>query len=276
MNRISPVVKNLLIINILFFLATFICESRFGAGLINPMIRYLALFYPGSVYFEPYQFVTHMFMHGGLMHIFFNMYALWMFGSPIENAWGGKRFLFYYLFTGLGAAALHTLVNHVVFHQVQVDINAFMDAPSPELFKQFLEAHKDGFTTQALGTWYSVYKEWAANPSASGFAQQAVEVMEIMKMNMMSIPTVGASGAIFGILLAFGMMYPNVQLMLLFPPIAIRAKWFVLAYGGIELFLGFSQPGSNIAHFAHVGGMLFGYILIRFWVYQARNKKNRY
>ncbi|MDR1864790.1 MAG: rhomboid family intramembrane serine protease [Bacteroidales bacterium] len=267
MNRISPVVKNLLIINVLLFAATYFFERQAG---YNPLMRHLALYYPGSSLFEPYQFVTHIFMHGGLMHIFFNMYALWMFGTPIENAWSGKRFLFYYLFTGIGAAALHTFVNYCIFGGMQSDISAFDNAPSPEMFKQFIDAHRDGFNHNFISYCYRLYDGWLSASGDLSHAQAAFEVMNKMADELMNIPTVGASGAVFGLLLAFGMMYPNVRLMLIFPPVALKAKWFVLAYGGIELYLGIAQPGSNIAHFAHIGGMLFGYLLIRFWIYQSR------
>ena len=263
MNRISPVVKNLLIINVLFFLGTYAFGSQFNSDLLT---RYLALYYPGSVYFHSYQFVTHMFMHGGPAHIFFNMYALWMFGTPVENAWGGKRFLFYYLFTGLGAAALHTLVNHIIFSGMSADIMAFRNAPSPELFKHFVEAHKDNFNQSV----YDFINKWSMSPGNSVYASEALQTMNLIYQKAINIPTVGASGAVFGILLAFGMMYPNAQLMLLFPPIPLRAKWLVIGYGALELFLGISQPGSSIAHFAHIGGMLFGLILIRYWIVQAR------
>ncbi|MDR0386174.1 MAG: rhomboid family intramembrane serine protease [Prevotellaceae bacterium] len=269
MYRISPVVKNLLMINVLFFIATCLSGLYNTPGnlfsLDNPMMRHLALYYPQSEFFGPYQFVTHIFMHGGITHILFNMYALWMFGVPIENAWGGKRFLFYYLFTGLGAAALHTLVNCLVFAGIASDITAFSNAPSPDLFRQFIEAYKDGYTTETVGRWYQLYDEYLANPNSPGLINNAVFLMEQVRISIMNIPTVGASGAVFGILLAFGMMYPNATLMLILPPIPIRAKWFVLGYGVIELILGVSQQGSSIAHFAHVGGMLFGYILIKYW-----------
>ncbi len=268
MYRISPVVKNLLIINVLLFLATYVLNGQFNIDLT----RYLALYYPKSQYFEPYQFVTHMFMHGGFMHILFNMYALWMFGTAIETAWGGKRFLFYYLFCGLGAAALHTLVNHIIFSGMASDITAFSNSPSPELFKQFVDAHKDFFNQNV----YDFINSWSMSPGDSKFVSTALENMHRVYQTSIDIPTVGASGAIFGILLAFGMMYPNAQLMFIFPPIPIKAKWMVIGYGALELFLGVSQPGSNIAHFAHVGGMLFGYILIRYWMSQAKRHNQRY
>jgi membrane associated rhomboid family serine protease len=262
MNRISPVVKNLLIINVLLFLATYLLGSQLN------LTRYLALYYPGAEYFSPYQFVTHMFMHGNFAHIFFNMYAVWMFGTAIESVWGGKRFLFYYLFTGLGAAALHTLVNYFIISGMAANITAFTNTPSPELFQQFVNAHKDFFNQNV----YDFIHQWSMSPENSGYAATALENMQRVYQTTINIPTVGASGAVFGILLAFGMMYPNAQLMLFFLPIPIKAKWFVLGYGAIELYLGISQPGSSIAHFAHIGGMLFGYILIRYWMIQGRRR----
>ncbi|MDR1171235.1 MAG: rhomboid family intramembrane serine protease [Bacteroidales bacterium] len=269
MYKISPAVKNLLIINVLLFVATYVLGSQFNLDLT----RRLALYYPGSEYFRPYQFVTHMFMHGGIGHggighIFFNMYALWMFGTPIENAWGGKRFLFYYLFCGLGAAALHTLVNYLIFSGMAADITAFTNSPSPEIFKQFVEAHKDFFNQNV----YDFINQWTMSPGDSAYAATALENMHGVYQSTINIPTVGASGAIFGILLAFGMMYPNVQLMIIFLPVPIKAKWMVTGYGALELIFGVIQPGSSIAHFAHVGGMLFGFILIRYWMAQSRRR----
>ena len=262
MNRISPVVKNLLILNALFFLATYIFGSQYNFDLT----RLLALYYPGSQYFQPYQFVTYMFMHGGMAHIFFNMYALFIFGTAIENAWGGKRFLVYYFFTGIGAALLHVFVNYIIFSGMEAKIIAFQNMPSPELFKQFVDAYKENFNQSV----YDFINRWSVSPDNPGYIAEALRTMNSIYNSHINIPTVGASGAVFGILLAFGMMYPNAQLMLLFPPIPIKAKWLVIGYGAIELFLGFSQPGSNIAHFAHLGGMLFGFILIRYWIAQER------
>ena len=214
--KILPdVVKNLLIINGLFFLAT-IAAANFEVDLI----RLLGLYYIESEYFQPYQIISHMFMHGGPLHIFSNMFALWMFGSRLENFWGPKRFLFFYFFTGLGAALIHSTVTYLEIAQLQ---NSLTDP---------------------------MYLQQVKN-----------------------IPTVGASGAVFGVLLAFGMIFPNTQLMLLFPPIPIKAKYFVFFYAIFELYAGISsiQGGSNIAHFAHLGGMLFGFILIKYW---NRSRKN--
>lgn len=198
-NRIPPVVKNIIIINIITFLATLIIGDS--------MYEKLALFYFKSPYFRPYQLVTHIFMHGGFLHILFNMYTLFFFGSVLENVWGGKKFLLYYMATGIGAALFHSGV----------------------------------LCIQSLGM----------NPAEL--------------TNLYFNPTVGASGAIYGLLLAYGMLFPNNVIGLIFPPVALKAKYFVLVFGTIELLLGITGSGSHIAHFAHLGGMVFGLLLILYW-----------
>ncbi|MFP4664889.1 MAG: rhomboid family intramembrane serine protease [Bacteroidales bacterium] len=239
MGSLPPVVKNLLLINIAMFLLLVLSEAIYQVDLN----RVLGLYQPMSEAFRPYQIITHMFMHGGLAHLFFNMFALFMFGRVLEQVWGGKRFLIYYLVTGLGAAGLHLLVGYLQIQNMLAEI----PAETLEMVRtEGLEAIMEG-------------KNYT-NP-------------DLAKLNAtMNIPTVGASGAVFGLLLGFGMLFPNVQLMLLFPPIPIRAKYFVIGYGALELFLGISQPGSNVAHFAHLGGMLFGFIMIQLWKKQEINK----
>jgi len=259
MYRITPVVKNLLIINVLLFLATYVV----GSQLPFDLTRKLALFYPGSDHFRPYQFVTYMFMHGGWAHIFFNMYALWMFGAAIENDWGGKRFFVYYFFTGIGAAFLHIFVN---FLTLDAMISAFTNSPSPWIFKLFVKMHSNYFNQIV----YDFIHQWSMSPDNPLYAAEALKNMQNVYGHVINIPTVGASGAVFGVLLAFGMMYPDTRLMLIIPPMPIKAKWLVIGYGVIALVLGVSQPGSSIAHFAHLGGMLFGFILIKYWIAQAR------
>lgn len=210
--RLPLVVKNLLIINALFYVATLTFNEEF-------MYRTFGAFYFASPLFDVWQPITYMFMHSSanFFHIFFNMYAVFMFGSAVESVWGPKRFLQYYMFTGIGALALHMAVNAFQVYQLTGSIAPQTNIPP--------------------------------------------EVIQIY-----SGPIVGASGAVFGLLLAFGMMFPNVELMLIFLPIPIKAKYFVILYGLIELFLGVARfQGDNIAHFAHIGGMLFGYILIKIW-----------
>ena len=225
-SSIPDVIKNLLIINGLLFLATAVLESQ---GIY--LIQILGLHQFQSPNFRPHQLVTHLFMHANTMHLLMNMFALWMFGKILENIWGGKRFLIYYMFTGLGAAVLHLAVIQYQIFQLNI----------PEM----LELAKQGLYTQG-------------------------NINSLRLTQLVSTPTVGASGAVFGILLAFGMLFPNTQLFLLFPPIPIKAKYFVIGFGLLSLYLGLSNnPSDNIAHFAHLGGMIFGVLLIKYW------KKNR-
>ncbi|HKM94779.1 MAG TPA: rhomboid family intramembrane serine protease [Prolixibacteraceae bacterium] len=260
--QIPQVTKNLIIINVIFYLATVVLETR-GISLT----RILGLFYPGSDYFRPHQIFTHMFMHGGIGHLFFNMFALYMFGRVLESVWGPRRFLFFYLVTGLGAAALHSFVNYIEIAPMVKSITAFSNTPTPELFSSFINKYQS--TVQNMGfsrpSVLEFLARWRDMPGSSAYEMEAVSFLEKLKQTRMNIPTIGASGAVFGVLLGFGMLFPNTQLMLLFPPIPIKAKYFVIGYGLIELFLGLSQSGSNVAHFAHLGGMIFGFILIKYW-----------
>ena len=235
---IPDAVKNLLILNVIAFLATMLLQTR-GIDL-NALG---GLYHPYSAEFRPYQLITHMFLHGGVMHIFFNMFALWMLGSPLEQVWGPKRFLIFYFVCGLGAALLLIGVNHIQIMHLQ---NA-MSHTDFEMVRQqgaaLLEQGKN-YTDPSLG-----------------------------KLNyLLNVPTIGASGAIFGILLGFGMLFPNTRLLLLFFPVPIKAKYFVAGYALLELYFGIRQaPGDNIAYFAHIGGMIFGFILIKIWQKRRRD-----
>ena len=207
------VVKNLLIINVLFFLATIAADVVLRIDLKD----YLGLHYIEASDFQPFQLVTYMFMHGDFAHLFFNMFALWMFGNTLENIWGANRFLLFYFVCGIGAGLVQELVQYIQF------------------------------VTTLQGY---------ANVNMGGYIIPMSEYLNLLT-------TVGASGAVYGILLAFGMMFPNSTLYIYFA-IPIKAKWFVLIYGLIELFAGFKGV-DNVAHFAHLGGMLFGLILILYW-----------
>ena len=202
-SQIPTVTKNLVAINILMFIASLVNE--------NFMVTNFAMFYPASPFFKPWQILTHMFMHGGFWHIFFNMYSLLMFGSILERSLGPKKFLIFYFVTGLGAVALHTGVEWM---QARVFI-----------------------------------------------ANGAVNAYQALLMTQ----TLGASGAIYGVLIGFAMLYPQAQLMLIFPPIPVKAKWLVIIFAAIELFSGINGIQESVAHFAHLGGMLFGWLLIRWW-----------
>jgi len=214
MRNMPPVVRNLIIINVTMLIITMITPEF--------MTSTFSLFYFESPFFKPFQLLTHMFMHGGIWHLAFNMYALWMFGSVLENVWGSKKFFIYYLVTGLGAALLHLFVLWIQVSSLESSL------------------------------------------AAGNFAAS------IQIQNIMRTPTVGASGAVYGLLLGFGMLFPDNVLRFIFPPIALKAKWFVIIFGAIELLLGLANTASNIAHFAHLGGMLFGYFIIIYWKKKGR------
>lgn len=266
--QIPTVTKNLIIINAIMLVATFLFQSR-GVDLT----RTLGLYYPDSDHFRVYQVITHMFMHGGMWHLFFNMFALYMFGRVLESVWGPRRFLVFYFVTGLGAAALHMFVNYIEIAPMADVMQGFKNTPAPEVFSEFVNKYQR--TIQNFGFNYPAIIEfasqWHDNPSSASYEREAIALMDKLLQVRMNIPTVGASGAVFGVLLGFGMLFPNTQLMLLFPPIPIKAKYVVIGYGALELLLGLSMAGSNIAHFAHLGGMLFGFILIKYWNKNTRN-----
>ncbi|MBO4475378.1 MAG: rhomboid family intramembrane serine protease [Bacteroidales bacterium] len=206
LDTIPKVTKNLIIINVIIFVATLINE--------NFMIGAFGLFYPSSQYFHWWQIVTHMFMHGGFWHIFFNMYTLFIFGVVVERIIGSKKFLLFYFVCGLGAAGLQ------IFTQ-WIEMQAFLNA----------------------GT------------------QSALESIAALKMT----PTVGASGAIYGVLIGYAMLFPDSRMTLLFPPVTLSAKWMVVIFAGIELLTGVVGWVDGVAHFAHLGGMLIGWLMILWW-----------
>lgn len=265
-SNLTPVVKNLLLLNVVMYVLSLVA---FLAAQIN-LTDYLGLYYFESPNFEPYQYVSHMFMHafvgpdGGIVffHILFNMLALFMFGRSLEMVWGPRRFFLYYVVTGLGAAFLHTFVNWLEIRQIQMDLATLHNNMNPETFQLFINHHFPQYS-KGLMEFIMRWSDDPASAEAISVARSYAEEMYDVKVN---IPTVGASGAVFGVLLAFGMIFPNTQLMLLIPPMPIKAKYMVIIYGAIELYLGVSaSPDDNVAHFAHLGGMIFGFILIKYW-----------
>ncbi|MCX6248983.1 MAG: rhomboid family intramembrane serine protease [Bacteroidetes bacterium] len=253
---LPPVVKNLLIINGLFFLAT-ISLSKYGIDLE----KICGLYYIKSPLFQPYQFVTYMFIHANFGHIFFNLFALWMFGYLLENYWGSKRFLIFYMFCGIGAAFTQTFVHWLDYSSIQSAAEIYMKNPSPAAFNGFVSAHFPNYSEQVIG----FIAGWQQHPESQNLVQQSFKYIADLQGIYLSVPTVGASGAIYGILLAFGMTFPNMLIYLYFL-VPIKAKWAVLGFGALELFSGLrNNPTDNVAHFAHLGGMVFGLLLILYW-----------
>ncbi|MCB0805846.1 MAG: rhomboid family intramembrane serine protease [Bacteroidales bacterium] len=263
-NILPPVVKNLIIINGLFFLATIALGSSSGVDLVE----ILGLHYFAAEKFAPYQFITYMFMHGGLMHIFFNMFALWMFGNALENIWGPKRFLIYYFITGIGAALTHYIVFYFEISPVLEAINSYLDNPSHEALTRFLDSQSFQLGNFEMRDAFNQFRDRyndLINTNPTKALQLSVDYMSEYKIQFLNAPVVvGASGAVFGILLAFGMIFPNTLIYVYFA-IPVKAKYFVMIYGAIELFSGIYDKGSNVAHFAHLGGMVFGYFLLIYW-----------
>lgn len=207
--NLPAAVKNIIIINIMVMIMTSLNEDF--------MYEKFALFYPTSPFYHWWQPLTHMFMHGGFWHLFFNMYTLFIFGTHLERIWGTRKFLLFYFVTGIGAAAVHTGVE-----------------------------------------WLQVQNWMAAAADGSLAAQNAIHMLKMT-------PSVGASGAIYGVLMGYAMLYPDSVLTLIFPPISMKAKWFVLVFAAIELLTGVTGTGGGIGHFAHLGGLIFGFILIWYW-----------
>ena len=220
MNNLPPITKNLLIINVLCYFGIIVAR-RYGLDLDSVLGLHFFL----ASDFKLYQLFTYMFMHANLEHIFFNMFAVWMFGRTLEMVFGSKRFLTYYLVCGIGAGIVQEVIQYVFY--------------ATELVR---------YDSVNIG----------------------VEIVPMAEyLNMMT--TVGASGAVYGVLLAFGMLFPNSQ-MFVFPlPFPIKAKFFVIGYAVIELFLGLGQTGDGVAHFAHLGGMIFGFLLIMYWRKKSKN-----
>lgn len=266
---LTPAVKVILIINVLVFLFVNFAGGRGGMD----FVQMLGLHLPQSEYFHFYQYLTHMFTHEGLSHLFFNMFAVFMFGRILESVWGTKRFVFYYLVTGLGAAVLHSLVSWYGYHNIVEQFVAFQQDPDASVLAEFVRAHYGDIKVgvPVAGGTYAIDAQkfidaWMSDPNLQGAVDIAKKMYEGTMERALNVTTIGASGAVFGILLAFGMLFPNTELYLMFIPIPIKAKYFVLGYGAIELFFGIQNfAGDNVAHFAHLGGMLFGFFLILYW-----------
>lgn len=227
-----PVTKNLILVNLFIYLVMLIAPAS-KTAVIN---HYCALHYFTSPDFNAAQLFTYMFVHGGFMHVFFNMFTLFMFGPQIEYSLGSKRFLFYYISCGIGAA----LIQEGVF---AIMLQKYMSMFTPD---QMHEIITEGANAMRRGYNFT-------NPTLAAIN------------NLVNTPVVGASGAIYGVLLAFGMLFPNMQIMLLIPPIPIKAKYMVIGWVVIELALGLSGTNDGVAHFCHIGGMLIGFLIILYW-----------
>lgn len=251
MNRyLPPVVKNILIINVILYIATLMLPTILRRwGIEIQLEDVLGMHYFGSGKFNMLQMISYMFMHGSISHIFFNMFAVYMFGPIFEQVWGGKKFLFYYMVTGIGAGLVQQLFWYVELGDVFRAMNEALSSGSSEVLVPFTEK-------------LSHYFRFTGN-----LAQMPVtEILQMKNSLADGLITIGASGAVFGLLLAFGWLFPEQKLFLIFFPVPIKARWFVAGYAVVELFMGVASfSGDSVAHFAHLGGMLFGILLILYW-----------
>jgi membrane associated rhomboid family serine protease len=265
MFRLSPVVKNLLIINVAIFILSYLLYSQTGID-VN---YYLALYYFASDNFEPWQFVTYMFLHANFNHIFGNMIGLIIFGTWLEEIWGPKRFLQYYLITGIGAGILFMGVDYFEKAAMEEDVQVWLSEPNPDGFELLVGEHFSRGYNYESG-FIEAYQE---NPNNEQYERQALAFVQDAYNQHLNIPMLGASGAVFGILLAVGLLFPERRIMLLIPPIPMRARILVILYGGYEIYSIMQRaPDDNVAHFAHLGGMLVGFILLKIW----DEDRNRY
>ena len=259
MFSLTPIVRNLLILNIVFFIV--------DAYIVN-LTPGFALYSLKSPAFMPYQFVTYMFLHGNIGHIFSNMFGLIIFGPMLERIWGAKRFLIFYFVTGIGAGLLFSAIDLYETSRLQEAVNVYLEYPTPEGLVDFMSQHAKGLYQANL----DFLNNFEESPKDPLIIQDSVNFVQGFYQQQVSIPMVGASGAIFGILMAFGLLFPNTELFLLFIPFPIKAKYFVAFYGLYELYAGIQNAQSdNVAHFAHLGGMLFAFILLKIWG-SERNK----
>ena len=234
---IMPVTRHLLIINIIMWIATFVFQQT-GVMDLN---RWLGLHYWKASNFNILQLFTYMFMHGGFTHLFFNMFSLWMFGSLLEKVFGSKRYIFYYISCGLGAGLVQELVWEFSWQSI---LASSVSGPAAGSVTDIIKAINEGHAAFTMDDFFN------------------------------SLVTIGASGAVFGILLAFGMIFPNMPMYIIPFPFPIKSKWMVIGYGLIELFFGVSHTMSGVAHFAHLGGMLAGIIMILYWRHNGTLTRN--
>jgi membrane associated rhomboid family serine protease len=267
---LPPVIKNLMIINGLVLLAQKTTEMW---GMDQWLTDYFALHNFQSPLFRPHQLITHLFLHGDFFHFFFNMFALWMFGNLLENLWGAKRFLIFYFLCGLGAASLHLLTLSLEYYALANEVNSFLLQSTPSKLKEFLSANPGIFRFYSAVDIGSLMDTWKGYPNDINFIDQAQTLVREYQRISLDVPTVGASGAVFGALAAFGFLFPNtyIYIYFFFP---IKAKWFVILYAAAELWMGIRNSGGNVAHFAHLGGALIGFLLV--WHWNKTRRENFY
>jgi membrane associated rhomboid family serine protease len=252
--NITPVVQNLLLINIVLFLVS--------AFVLPQLNEWFALYYIGSQYFKPFQFLTYMFMHADFWHLFSNMFGLLIFGPLLEQFLGPKKLLTLWMICGVGSGVLYSGYNIYRVNQLESKVETFVNNPDPEVFNRIVLDNR-GFFQRSV---FDFVDEYSRNPRDPAKINQAKQTLNAIIDIQSNIPMVGASGALFGILIAFAMLFPNTQLFLLFPPMPVKAKYLVLFYGLYTIYnVLVNNPLDNVAHFAHLSGLIIGGALVYKW-----------
>lgn len=255
--NITPVVQNLLLINVVVYIVS--------AYIFPTLNEWFALFYIESRYFKPFQFLTYMFMHANFWHLFSNMLGLVVFGPLLEQFLGPKKLLTLWMVCGVGAGVFYTGYNVFKINSLREKVEYFQQNPDPEYFNKLVTQNRNYFESAV----YDFIDDYSRNPNDQdkiNRANQTLEAILEIQTNQYSSPMVGASGAVFGVLIAFGMLFPNTQLFLLFPPMPIKAKYLVLFYGLYTVYNVLNNnPLDNVAHFAHLSGLVIGAVLVYYW-----------
>jgi membrane associated rhomboid family serine protease len=252
--NITPVVQNLLLINVVVFLV-----ASFALPALND---WFALYFIQSQLFKPFQFLTYMFMHADFWHLFSNMFGLLIFGPLLEQFLGPKKLFTLWMVCGVGAGVLYSGYTMYQYRNLEEKILAFESAPDPEYFNRLVIENKGYFSPEV----FDFVDQYSRNPEDPMYIERAEKTLSAILQLQANQPMVGASGALFGILVAFGMLFPNTQLFLLFPPMPVKAKYLVLFYGLYTVYnVLLNSPTDNVAHFAHLSGLLIGAVLVYNW-----------
>ncbi len=251
---VTPIVKKLIFVNCGLFLA----QNLVGMDLVDGLgLRYVA-----SSYFHPYQFFTHLFVHANFSHLFWNMFSLYTFGPTLENVFSSRRFFLFYVSTGLGASILYAMTQYWTMEKLTVLYDAYLNCPTPENLLTYFSQ----FPQKTTSSFYHFIQDFLENPNSTAYIAKGKSLAHQLYILKMDSPTVGASGAIFGIFTAFAILFPNTTMFLLFFPIPIKAKYLIVLCGVYELYTGVqANPADNVAHFAHLGGILIAYLFIQWW-----------
>lgn len=267
--RLTPVAKNILIINALIYVI-----DGFSSVSLSEIFGLRVVF---SSEWAPYQFLTYMWMHGSFMHILGNMIAVLVFAPMLETVWGAKRFLSFYLICGIGAGILYGIADFIEKYPLKQDVQAYLETPNPESFERFVIKNKNLFRHVNQLQLAELIDDYHDHENNSTYINETKRIVQAIYDTFTTHPAgnmIGASGAVFGVLFAFAFLFPNTELFLLFIPFPIKAKYLVFFYAIYELYAEFNRaPGDNVAHLAHLSGMLIAFIMLKLW---SKNTKRFY